>query len=134
VSWRDEFIWTGTRDPTAFLAAPAAIEFIESLGLDEFRRRTHGLAQHARERIGALTGLDPLTPDEPGWYGSMVSLPLPPGEAQPLQDALWRRFGIEVPIFAWHGRRLVRVSCHAYNTVEEIERFVDALRVALASC
>jgi isopenicillin-N epimerase len=130
-SWRDEFIWTGTRDPTAFLAVPAAIEFIESLGLDEFRRRTHALARQAREQITALTGLEPLTPDEHRWFGSMASLPLPPGEAQPLQDALWQRFGIEVPIFAWGEQRLVRVSCHAYNTAQEVERLVDALRTVL---
>jgi isopenicillin-N epimerase len=131
-TWRDEFIWTGTRDPSAFLSVPAAIEFMESLGLDEFRRRTHALVGQAREQILALTGLEPLTPGEPGWYGSMAAMPLPPGEAQPLQDSLWQRFGIEVPIVNWNNRRLVRVSCHAYTTPREIERLVDALRVILA--
>ena len=86
-SWRDEFHWTGTRDPAAVLSIPAAIDFFESLGPAEFRRRTHALARHLREQITSLTGLPPLTPDSEACYASMVAVPLPAGAAQPLQDA-----------------------------------------------
>src|SRR5262249_21337779 len=54
-SWRDEFEWAGTRDPASFLAVPAAIDFLESIGIEAFRRRTHALAQYALRRIGELT-------------------------------------------------------------------------------
>ena len=67
-------------------------------------------------------------PDSEEWYGSMAHVPLPPGEAKPLQDALWRQHGIEVPIVEWSGGRYVRVSCHLYNTRAEIDKLVAALR------
>ncbi len=130
-SWRDEFGWAGTRDPSAYLAVPAAIEFLESIGLEPYRRRTHELARYARRRISDLTGLKPLTPDSLDWYGSMVSLPLPPGDAQALQDALWAKHRVEAPIFAWQGRRLVRVSCQVYTQLADIDRLVAALAALL---
>jgi len=136
-SWRDEFHWLGTRDPSAWLAVPAAIDFLESYGIERFRQQTHELARYARQRVTELTArhsaglaskfLEPLVPDEPTWYGSMAAMPLPPGEAEPLQRALWERHGIEAPIIDWSGRRLVRVSCHLYNSAAQVDRLVEAL-------
>ena len=41
--WSDEFIWSGTRDPAAWLSIPAAIEFLERAGWEAFRQATHAL-------------------------------------------------------------------------------------------
>jgi len=136
--WKDEFNWIGTRDPAGYLAVPAAIEFLESVGLNHFRASTHELARDARLRIAALTGLEPLVPDESRWYGSMVTLPLPEEQSadkqksriplqDPLQAKLWEQHRIEVPIMHWKGRRLIRVSCHLYNTTADIDRLCAAL-------
>jgi isopenicillin-N epimerase len=134
-SWKDEFNWTGTHDPAAYLAIPAAIEFLEHYGLDRFRRETHALAAYARARLSEFAGVEPLVPDSPDWYGSMVALALPgpeiqpshPAEPDPLQAALWQRFQIEAPVMRWQGRRLLRVSCHLYNDRADIDRLVAAL-------
>lgn len=126
-SWRDEFVWAGTRDPSSYLAIPTAIDFLEAIGLDAYRQRTHALAHYARQRIGELTGLPPLTPDSLDWYGSMVAAPLRDGETAPLQEQLWTRYAIEAPIIAWQGRQLVRVSCQLYTAREDIDRLVSAL-------
>lgn len=127
-SWRDEFHWQGTRDPTSWLSVPAAIDFLQEAGLQDFRRRSHDLVRYARERISEFTGLPPLTPDDPSAYGSMAALPLSPGEAEPLQRKLWEQHRIEIPLIDWNGRRLIRVSCHLYNSTSDIDRLVDALR------
>ncbi len=134
--WQDEFRWLGTRDPAAFLAIPTAIEFLERFGIEEFRQQTHGLVCYARQRIIELTGLEPPTPDSREWYGSMIALPLPStGEPVPrqgirdqLQNTLWEKFNIEVPIVHWRGERLIRVSCYLYNTREQIDLLCDALK------
>jgi isopenicillin-N epimerase len=148
-TWSDEFVWTGTRDPSAFLAIPTAIDFLEEVGLEAFRARTHWLAQYARRRLVELTGLEPIVPDDPAWYGAMAHVPLPPRRvsaaadaaaraaighpvANLLQHALWRECGIEVPIVEFRDRRYIRVSCHLYNDTKQIDRLLAGLTPLLS--
>jgi isopenicillin-N epimerase len=129
--WDDEFFWSGTRDYSAYLTVGRAIEYFESIGPDLVRGRMHHLAQYARRRLVDLTGLVPMVPDSPQWYGSMAHVPLPAGDARSLQQQLWDCHGIEVPIIDWGNQRYVRISCHIYNTTEQIDRLVEALEELL---
>jgi isopenicillin-N epimerase len=133
--WQDEFHWPGTWDPAPSLTIADAIEFLEGCGVDQFRRTTHDMAQLARRMLTERTPAEPLTPDDGEWYGSMVSLRLPhiapsdawPGKLHPLQARLWERHRIEVPVFQRGDMVHLRVSCHLYNSAEEIERLAAAL-------
>jgi len=131
-SWWDEFIWTGTRDPSAYLAIPAAIDLLEQVGLDNFRARTHSLARYARKRLVESVGREPHVPDSNEWYGSMASVPLPPGDARGLQARLWQEHHIEVPIIEHNGERSIRVSCHLYNCRSQIDLLVTAVESELS--
>jgi isopenicillin-N epimerase len=134
--WQDEFQWVGTRDPAAVLAAPAAIRFLQEIGLERFRRHGHELARDARQRLEEWSGERALVPDDPAWYGTMVTVPLrrsevlrsKPNAFDPLQQALWEEHGIEVPVMDWNKRRHVRVSCHLYNSQGDIDRLMKALQ------
>ncbi|MCY2990599.1 MAG: aminotransferase class V-fold PLP-dependent enzyme [Planctomycetota bacterium] len=126
--WSDEFIWSGTRDPAAYLAVPAAIEFLEAIGLEKFRARLHALARYARQQLVELFGLPPSVPDAPEWYCGMAHVPLPPQTPADLQQGLWQRYQIEVPIVTWNERRWIRVSCHLYNRHADIDLLIRALR------
>lgn len=127
-AWWDEFVWPGTRDPSAYLACCAAIDVLESVGIHVFRARCHHLAQYARRRLTEWTGLTPPIPDSDTWYGCMASAPLPPGITD-LQQRLWTNHGIEVPIIERNGQRSIRVSCHLYNTRDDIDSLLRALEV-----
>ena len=129
--WDDEFFWRGTRDPSAFLSTSAAIQFIQEVGAQLFRDRTHHLARHARQLLLQLSGTSAITPDETEWYGSMSLIRLPDGDNISLQRALWKQHQIEVPVVEFGGRRYIRVSCHLYNRHEDIELLVGALRKEL---
>lgn len=131
-SWRSDFSWLGTRDPSALLAVPMAIDFLQRVGLDAFRARTHFLARFAREELQRRLGLEPLVPDDPQWYGSMVTLSLPAGDGPALQQALWQRWRIEIPVVTWRQRRWIRPSCHLYNAPADYLRLAEALEQLLA--
>jgi isopenicillin-N epimerase len=124
-------MWQGTRDPSPYLSVPAAIDYLDAIGFETYRERTHHLARYARQRIEALTGLPTYVPDDPAWYGSMIGFPLVPGDSRALQQRLRAEFGIETPIIDGNGRRFIRVSCHLYTTTEQIDRFAAALKQCL---
>ena len=109
------------------MTIPAAIDFLDEVGFIAFRKPTHLLARYARQTLTAVTGLEPMWPDRESWYGSMISLPLPDGDAQSLKQAFWQRYGIELPIFEWQGTRFLRVSCHLYNSHAQIDRLAESL-------
>ena len=134
-SWKDEFTWHGTHDPSPLLAIPTALDFLDDGGLEQFREHARRLVSFARREITALTNLEPLHADSPSRQGTMISLPLPPlpdfegghGRTDPLQQWLWDERRIEIPIHHWGGGRYLRLSCHLYNTEEEIIRLRDAV-------
>lgn len=137
--WQDELNWLGTRDPAAYLAVPAAIRFLEAHGIPQFREATHQMAQRARSMLEEITGCAALVPDSEEWYGSMITIPLPDGGPRrsqpnawdPLQQALWDRFRLEIPVVDWHDRRHLRVSCHLYNAESDLQRLAQALHQLL---
>ncbi len=123
----DEQEWQGTRDISAYLTVPAAIAFQAEHDWASVRQRCHALAQLARQAILDRTGLYPLSPDSPQWYGQMVTLPLPPCDARTLQARLYDQFAIEVPVITWKGQAYIRVSLQAYNSPADVEALVSAL-------
>lgn len=137
-----EFDWVGTDDYTPFLLIPDCIEFLDSLypgGVSELMARNHDLAVKARDMLCREFNVPVPCPDD--MIGSMASVPVLPldPEADPaqrvdkIQDKLFHEFRIEVPVISWpsSGRRLVRISCQAYNSMEDYLRLADALKVLI---
>ena len=115
----------GTRDPSAYLSVPTAIEWQREHDWDAVRDRCHELARRARNELG----LEPITPDSPDFYRQMVALRLPERSPDDLQSRLYDEHGIEIPTFDHDGGRLIRASFQGYNDEEDLER----LKTALAS-
>jgi isopenicillin-N epimerase len=123
--------WQGTRDIAAYLSVPAAIKFMQEHNWDLVRADCHKLAQYARAEISKLTGLEPLSPDSPEWFSQMVSLPLPRCNPELLKQRLNDEYRIEVPILTWNNRHLIRISIQGYNTREDVDALVAALKELL---
>ena len=137
-----EFDWTGTYDPSPWLAVSEALRFLPTLvegGWAEVMRRNHTLVLRAREILCDALRLEKPAPDD--MLGAMASVSLPDGEPtplsplsiDPLQDALLERFSIEVPVMQWPSppKRVLRVSAQLYNTVDEYDQLADALHQLL---
>jgi len=127
----DEQEWQGTRDVAAYLAVPAAIEFLRRHRWGSVQARCHALA--ARLRDGLLrTGGRAVSPDSDRWYAQMVSVRLPVADAEAFQRRLYERFRIEIPVLSWNGKTLMRASVQAYNSAADVRALLDATAALLS--
>jgi isopenicillin-N epimerase len=123
----DEQEWQGTRDIAAYLSVPAAIRFMAEQDWSRVQHECHELVVYARERMGELTGLPPITPDSPQWFAQMAALPIPHCDLDVLKRRLYDEFHIEIPTVEWNGRHFLRLSIQGYNTREEVDVLIRAL-------
>ncbi len=123
----DHHEWWGTRDISAFLSVPDAIQFQADHDWPAVRAECHVLLREALNRIDRITGLRPIYPDD-SWYVQMGAAALPPGtDVEAVQSRLYAEHRIEVPVYEWNGRRLIRVSVQGYNEPADIDRLIEAL-------
>lgn len=123
--------WTGTKDPTAALTVPAALQFMQQHDWDEVRFQCHQLLRQAIERICDVTGLAPIYPLDSDFYAQMGVAPLPASNLAFLKRRLYDEFRIEVPMVPWQDRQFIRISIQGYNSQEEVDALLNALQVLL---
>ncbi len=137
-----EFAWTGTGDPSAALSVPASLRYLETLvdgGWPALMQRNKRLALAARELICEC--LEVATPCPNTMIGCMASVPLPCATTlpcnerllEPLSEALFQDFAIEVPVMRWPQprERLLRISAQIYNDISQYQRLCEALTTLL---
>ena len=131
--WLQEFDWTGTRDPSPWLAAPIGIDFMHDvLGLAAMRAHNHRLAWDGARMLAARWNRPWTTPE--AMVGCMATVPLPerlgPADAATasrLRDALFHDHRIEIPVVARAGGLWLRLSAQVYNETSDVERLADAV-------
>jgi isopenicillin-N epimerase len=145
VSWEQEsgypasVEWHATVDYTTWLAAPAGLFTLRTLGADTVREHNAALAAYGQRVVGAALGLAPADLPDPGGPLAMRLVPLPPGSATTfdaavaLRQRITDRLATEVAIAAWNGRGYLRLSAQVYNRPEEYERLADRLPTLLVS-
>lgn len=121
--------WWGTTDPAAYFSVPAAIQFQEDHNWDEIRRRCREMLAGLLEKIVGVTGL-------PSIYGQnqdnfvQAGAALLPVDSHPeeLKPWLYEKYRIEIPVIHWGDQWLIRPSVQGYNTQEDLDMLVEALK------
>lgn len=126
-----EFDWIGSRDVTPWLAAPAALAFLERLGPDRVRNYNGDLVREAGRLLAEMWGVELVTPD--AMTAAMLLVPLPgdwPGTveaARAVHNRLWAEHRIHAGIFPVADRLWVRLSAQVYNGLGDYEALGRAL-------
>lgn len=126
-----EFDWPGTWDPTPALVIPACIAWLEKVwpgGIEGLRARNRALALRARAALMERSGGKALVPAS--MIGSIASVELAedlPGFGDPHLEVHRVAQHIEVPVFVWKSRRMLRVSAQLYNRWSDYEALLTVL-------
>lgn len=132
-----EFDWPGTWDPSAVLSIPACIAWLDKTwpgGLVALRDRNRALALRARAALVERVGGRELVPAS--MIGSIASVELAedlPGFGDPHLEVHRVAQHIEVPVFVWRGRRMLRVSAQLYNRWPDYEALFQVLEAHAAA-
>ncbi len=119
-----EFDWTGTRDPSAFLSIGAALDFHCHLGGPALRRRNIDLAAEAASLVARRLNTETLDTECAGAM-RLVRLPVAQGSDWAGLRAKLLAAGTDAPVHAIGGALWLRLSAFAYNELEDYARLAD---------
>ncbi|MDG1332977.1 MAG: aminotransferase class V-fold PLP-dependent enzyme [Crocinitomicaceae bacterium] len=120
----------GTRDYSAFLTLPKAIEYLNKNNWWDVSARCKKMVLENYEDLCDIAGTKPITSVNSEFLGQICSVPVPISDANELKSLLYNEYKIEIPVFQWKDKILMRLSTQAYVEQEDI----DYLKRALKEC
>jgi isopenicillin-N epimerase len=131
--FRAEFDWTGTTDPTRFLAVTEAIAFHQRLGGAALRARHRDLAADGAaliaQRLNTQVGTSGAV------AGAMATIRLPVDDVSAAHALTIRQrlmaAGADAPVHALDGSIWLRISAFAYNELDDYRRLADTVAAVL---
>ena len=121
-----DFNWQGTRDMSAFLTMPTAIDFYQK-EIRSNQGTCRKIIQDAHSEFQAVLNTEPISTGGT-WLGQMAAQPLPDQTPPDLKEKLWNDYQIEIPLFEWNNQRYIRISIQVYNTQKDVDLLMSALR------
>jgi isopenicillin-N epimerase len=132
--FRAEFDWTGTWDPSAFLAIGAAIDFCDWLGGPALRARNAALAAEAAALVAGMLGTETAGGNDVAGAMALVRMPVAgtadEDRALRLRDRMLDA-GSDVPVNANAGGIWMRLSAQAYNELDDYRQLANVVQKVL---
>jgi isopenicillin-N epimerase len=113
--------------------AEVALEFQQQVLRSRIESRIRELAIYARLRLQQLPGVDLLTPNGPGLWGGILAFHVPGRMAADITVGLVKGHRVFAREMQWPGKKegAVRISLHAFNTHDEVDRMFQGLQQVL---
>ena len=118
--------WQGTQDPSSYLTIPDVINFLNQNNWAEVSKDCYKTNIEAREMVNNCLNQMPISEDN--FIGQMSSIKVRCKDPLKLQEIFYTDYQIVVPIVKWENNTLLRFSIQAYNSIEDIEKLVFAIK------
>ncbi|MCD6068944.1 MAG: aminotransferase [Bacteroidetes bacterium] len=117
----------GTRDFTAFLTIPKAIEYLDKNNWRQVAVDCAALARSNYQRFCDLMNTRPLCPLTDEFLGQMCSIPIKTSQPEKLKVLLYEKYHIEIPVMPHGPHVFLRYSINAFNDQKDLDKLYDAL-------
>ena len=117
----------GTRDFSAFLTVPKAIEFRNKYNWNQVASDCREIVRNNYQLFCSLLGSTPICPIYEEFLGQMCSTLINTSEPEKLQKYLFEHYKIEVPIARQENNFLLRYSINGFNSQEDLDKLFQAL-------
>lgn len=120
---------TGTRDFSAFLAVPAAIEFMKINNWDKVKLSCAQITRKNAPLFCDLLGVDSLAPISEDFIGQMFSIPINNVKhPDAFHDLLLEKYNIEIPVYQDKGKTYLRYSINGFNNQGDLDYLYEVLK------
>lgn len=126
--FQDYHQFIGTRDFSAYLTIPAAIDFMQANNWWNIAEDSRKLVQLWLPVLCDLVGSKPLAPVTEDFIGQMGSIPIRcenPGE---LKHILYNEYKLEIPVMVQNGQAYIRYSINGFNSEEDLVKLQTTLK------
>lgn len=118
----------GTREISAFLCTPKAIEFLEENNWKTKAKDSRKVVLDNYQRFCDLLKTSPICPITSEFLGQMASIPINTSNPVALKDLLFNKYKIEIPVMTLNGNYFLRYSINAYNTQDDLDILYKAIQ------
>ena len=123
----------GTRDIARVEGVVEAMRWHEALGPERVAAHGRELVARLRAGLAEVPDLEILSPSDPALGSAMLTMRSPRLGYRELFGALWGKHHMRCRPVSEQGLDAVRVSCHLFNSADEIDQLAAAVKTELAS-
>ncbi len=128
----DHHQMNGTRDFSAYLTVPKAIEFMQQHNWWQVAAECRKLVQENAQRFCDLMGSKPLAPVTDEFIAQLFSIPIRTERPEELQRYLFEKYNIEIPVMRQESSVYLRYSINAFNSQADLDHLYNSLQEILA--
>jgi isopenicillin-N epimerase len=118
----------GTRDYSAFLTIPAAIQFMKANNWPQVAADCRKLVQANAQAFCELLGVTPLSPVNDNFVLQLYSAQIKTSEPEKLHSHLFNEYKIEIPVMRHGDKVYLRYSINAFNSQQDLDTLFAAVK------
>jgi isopenicillin-N epimerase len=117
----------GTRDFSAFLTIPTAIDFMKEHNWWQVAADYRKLTQENSTAFCELLNTSPIAPVTDDFIAQLYSAAIKTTEPEKLHDHLYEKYKIQIPVMRQEEKVYLRYSLNAFNKQEDLDNLFAAI-------
>lgn len=118
----------GTRDFSAFLTVPHAIDFMQKNDWEKVSNNCRKLVKENAPELCRILNTTPISPLTDDFVLQLFSAPIKTSEPEKLKQHLYENYKIEIPVMRENENVYLRYSMNAFNTQADLDKLFSSIK------